>query len=402
MINLDYHNLFKINPSHGLSEDELNSYKDRIAEFLEKIEKRDQGFYKILDNLEEIKSFAKKVKDHYEDIVLCGIGGSALGATCLKEALPNNGKLIVLDNIDPQLIHEIDQKLNYEKTLFIIISKSGTTIETTSQYKYFRQKIEEKNLEVNKHFVFITDPEKGILKETANNENIPCFPIPENVGGRFSVLTAVGLLPAALIGIDVDKLIEGAQKMKDKFLSENFEENLPYQIALTQYLINQKGKNIHVMMPYSHKLFKLADWYRQLLAESIGKNIDTGITPVNALGVTDQHSQSQLYNDGPNDKLITFIEIADFKVEEKIPGSITFNQLINIEKKATEESLTKKDRPNQTITVNSICEESIGGLFLLFEGQIAFLGEFYNINAFDQPGVELSKQITKDNVKQLS
>ena len=402
MIQLDYKNLFEIDSQHGISENELNSYKDRISDFLEKIEKRDQGFYQILNNPEEIKTFSNNVKDNYEHIVVCGIGGSALGAICLKEALPNNNKLIVLDNIDPQLINEVDQKLNYEKSLFIIISKSGTTIETTSQYKYFRRKIEEKNLEVNKHFVFITDPEIGILRETANNENIPVFPIPKNVGGRFSVLTAVGLLPAALIGIDLDKLIEGARNMCKKFLSNNFEENLPYQIALTQYLINKKGKNIHVMMPYSHRLFKIADWYRQLLAESIGKTKDVGITPVNALGVTDQHSQSQLYNDGPNDKLITFIEIKDFKVEKQIPGSISFNQLIDIEKKATEESLTKKDRPNQTIKVNSVCEESIGELFLLFEGQIAFLGEFYNINAFDQPGVELSKQITKENVKQLT
>ncbi len=235
--------------------------------------------------------------------------------------------------------------------------------------------------------------------------------IPKNVGGRFSVLSPAGLLPAALIEIEIEELLKGAKNMRNKMLSINLNENLPYRLAVIQYLLYKKGKTINVMMPYSQKLFYLSDWYRQLLAESIGKNLNTGITPVKALGVTDQHSQSQLYNDGPNDKLIIFIETENFSHKVPIPNdyinseeveflkNADFNTLIKVEKQATEKSLTKNDRPNITLKIKSISEESIGEMIMLLEGSVAFLGELFNINAFDQPGVELSKKLTKEILK---
>lgn len=415
MIKFDLKNLFSISENHGLKKDQLEYNNHQISELLQKINQRKQGFYKIVDNTEEIEKiqqFAKEKSGKYKHIIILGIGGSALGPLCLQQSLKhlyennlNNEtpKLYVLDNIDPTMIQEINDVIEPATTLFIVITKSGTTPETLSQYFYFRKIIEEKNLEGKEHFVFITDPQKGLLREIANNEGITTFEIPENVGGRFSVLTAVGLLPAALIGIDIGKLMEGAEKMRDRVLSENFEENLAYQLALIQFLLSQKGKFINILMPYSQKLFRLADWYRQLLAESIGKTEEIGLTPVNALGVTDQHSQLQLYNDGPNDKLIIFIEVEKLAQEIMIPENsvpflknISFNKLIATEKTGTEKALTQKNRPNITIGIDEVNAFTLGELFMLFEGSIAFLGELYNIDAFDQPGVELSKNLTRE------
>ncbi|MBI5753895.1 glucose-6-phosphate isomerase [Candidatus Peregrinibacteria bacterium] len=392
----------------------ITANPETIADFLKKIANRKQGFYEIVDDkktLADVKSFAKKMRGKYQDVVILGIGGSALGAICLEQSLThlfkkNAPRLHVLDNIDPTLISELEDVIDYKKTLFLVITKSGTTPETITQYFYFRDKTNKKKLDPKKHFVFITDPKNGFLRELATEERINSFAIPENVGGRFSVLTAVGLLPAALIGLNIDKLLAGARMMRDQFLSTNFEKNLPFQLAKIQYEFSKKGKNINVMIPYAQKIFRLADWYRQLLAESIGKK-NLGITPINALGVTDQHSQLQLFNEGPNDKLFIFIEVKKFHTTLKIPKiyqksgldfldkNITFNQLLQIEKDATAESLTKNNRPNFTIKIDAINEENLGALFMLFEGATAFLGEMFQINAFDQPGVELSKKLTK-------
>jgi len=409
MITRDFTNLEKISKEHGITPREIEPFKEQIALRLDSIHQKRQGFYNLPQNkkeIEKIKEFTKQNKDKYKDYVVLGIGGSALGTICLKASLKPNANLHIVDNIDPSLINEIEEKIELKTTLFIVVTKSGATPETLSQYFYFRKKIEEANLKSKKHFVFITDPKKGLLREIANEEDIQTFEIPENVGGRFSVLTPVGLLPASLIGIDIEKLMHGANILRESFLSPNYKENLPFQLALAQFLLYKKGKSITIMMPYSQRLIKLSDWYRQLLAESIGKD-GVGITPVNALGVTDQHSQSQLYNDGPNDKLVIFIEVENITPTLKIPNlkpeeqstsylkNVTFNKLLKTEKTGTEKALTQKDKPNITLKITEVDEQNIGELFMLFEGSIAFLGELFKINAFDQPGVELSKQLTK-------
>ena len=256
---------------------DLSSQSDLIPKYLEKIYQRNQGFYKIVDDekpVEEILEYVKSVEGEFDNIVVLGIGGSSLGTICLQQSLKHlfkNPKLHVLDNIDPKLITQIEDVIDYPKTLFIAVSKSGGTPETLSQYFYFRNKCNEKGLDAKKHFVFITGPEKGILRKTSNEEGIRAFGIPENVGGRFSVLTSVGLLPAALIGIDIKKLLQGARDMRDRFYSDDIEKNLPFQIAAIQYLLGVEGKSMTVIMPYSQNLIRFADWYRQLLAESIGK-----------------------------------------------------------------------------------------------------------------------------------
>jgi len=428
MININFKNLEKIVKQHGLSKEELTSKSEEIGDYLEKIHARNRAFYHIIDEttlINSIKEYGDSVKGKFENIVVLGIGGSALGTICLERSLKHifgnekrdkvNPKLYVLDNIDPNLISQIDDVIDYEKTLFIVISKSGKTPETIAQYFYFRNKVDEKGLDASQNFVFITGSKDSLLREIGDKEGMIMFEIPQNISGRFSVLSAVGLVPAYLIGIDIDQLISGAKFMRNKFLSENFEENLPFQLATTQYLLDKKGKPMDVIMPYSQKLIRFSDWYRQLLAESIGKaeneageTINIGITPVSALGATDQHSQSQLYNEGPNDKFIIFIKVNDLGEELEIPvlypdeekvaflKGVSFNKLMHTEQQGTTEALTQNNRPNITLGLEKVDEYHLGALFMLFEASTTFLGEFYEINTFNQPGVELSKVITRE------
>jgi|WetSurMetagenome_2_1015567.scaffolds.fasta_scaffold85053_2 glucose-6-phosphate isomerase len=419
MIKIDSTNLTKVKRVHGLSLNDLRADAAKIKNLLKKIESRKQGFYKVIDDttvIGKIGAYAKKHRYSHKNIVVLGIGGSALGTICLQQSLKHlfhneldsssrYPRLHVLDNIDPALMTEICDVIDIKTTLFIVITKSGTTPETLSQYFFFMEKVKAKRLNPKDHFVFITGHGKSLLRKISRETDIPIFDIPENVGGRFSVLTAVGLLPAALMGINIKKLVEGAREMRKSFLNTNSSRNLPFLLAASQFRLLNKGKTINVMMPYSQKLIRFADWYSQLLAESIGKK-GIGITPVSALGVTDQHSQNQLYNEGPNDKLFIFIKLAGPgpKLSIKAPGdnretaymkNLTFGKLMDTEMLGTIGALTENDRPNLTVEIDQIDEFHLGGLFMLFEAATAFLGEMLDINAYDQPGVERSKQITK-------
>lgn len=385
----------------------FKSQSETLEKHLKSFLSKDREFLKVLDDdasIEKILAFAKENKKKYEHFVLVGIGGSALGAACLQQSLTHlfKNKLHILDNVDPVLISELEDVIDYSKTLFLVISKSGNTIETLTTYDYFKEKCTEKGLKLSDHFVFVTNPNSGKLKTVAENESIKTFDVPEKMSGRFSSLAAVGLLPAALIGIDIKKIIEGAKEMREKALSKDPKVNLAFRLAEIQYSLFNKGKTINVLMPYSQKLKGLSDWYRQLLAESIGKKhnnegkeVFTGITPITALGATDQHSQLQLYSEGPNDKLIIFIEL------EKYEKDSPFEKLIKAEIKGTIQALTKNGRPNIKVQVDSISEKSLGELIILFEMSVAFLGEFFQINAFNQPGVELSKKITKELLEKI-
>ncbi len=419
MITLQSENLHKIGKLHGISSKEIKPLEKLLPKFLDKIKSQNLGFYKVIDDKKLVKSiqtFAKKVKGHFDNIIVLGIGGSALGTTLLKQSFTHlfgkksaknpEPNLYVIDNLDPTLISQLEEILDFKKTLFIVVSKSGETLETLVQYYYFRKKVEDKKLKPHDHFVFVTDAKKGPLREIAEKEKLETFEVPENVGGRFSVLTAVSLLPAALIGINIEKLLDGAKTFRSKFLSKNTKGNLCFEFALYQYELYRKGINMAVLMPYSQKLITLSDWYRQLLAESIGKKftrakkrVNVGITPISALGTTDQHSQIQLYNEGPNNKLIIFVEVKKLEPKLILPKffgkKVVINKIFELEKTGTEDSLTENNRPNITIKIDEINEKTLGELILFFEGSIAFLGEFFNINAYDQPGVELSKKITK-------
>jgi len=420
MIKLNIKNCFKVDSQHGFSEKEFQNQAEKLKPFLQKIENRKQDFYKIfkdksfLEEVKHIEKFSKSVKGKYEEIVVCGIGGSALGTITLKDSLSplfgkNNPHLHVLENIDPNMMAEILDHIKLEKTLFIVVSKSGGTPEPVSQYFYFKNILKKSGLNIQKHFVIVTGL-NGFLRSEVEKYGYESFTVPNNIGGRFSVLTSVGLLPASLIGIDIRGLLKGGKEMAKLFLSKNFEKNLPFQLATTQFLSQKPNQ---VLMPYATKLRTFTGWFAQLLAESTGKiNLqgeNVGMTPIPAVGATDQHSQLQLFAEGPNDKLIIFIRVENFSQNPEIPVLVenektdflkgkTFQELLLAEQKGTSESLTEKNRPNITIEIDKISAETLGTLFLLFEGATAFIGEYLEVNAFNQPGVERSKILTRKNL----
>jgi glucose-6-phosphate isomerase len=353
-----------------------------------------------------IEAYARKVKGKFQDIVVLGIGGSALGTIALKEALlgshwnfSHKPRLWVLDNIDPKETTDLFVSLSLKKTLFIVVSKSGTTVEPMALYALAEKMGAQ-------HFAFITDPEKGLLREIASEKKIPTFEVPQKVGGRYSVLSAVSLLPAALVGIDIRKLLKGAREIRNTVYETAPLKNPAHILACAQYLLDTtKGKNITIMMPYQTGLFRVADWYRQLLAESLGKHPDVGPTPIAALGTTDQHSQLQLYIEGPKNKWVIFLKVDKHaenpSIGSKLPAELGFlngkklSQILEASYHGTSKSLAKAGRPNLTIHLDKVTPESLGGLFMLLEIQVALLGLLYNVNAFNQPGVEHSKVIAK-------
>lgn len=424
MININQKNLFsdKIGSKHGITKGEVKKLTPRLREALKNVHNKrlELEWMDLPYQTKVIKAILdskKKQQKKWENIVVLGIGGSSLGGIALMQALKgpyynldHKPRLFFADNIDPDQINWL-MKLNLRKTLIIVISKSGGTAETMSQFLIFKKLLKDKlKKNYKKHLITITDEQHGLLREITNNEKLESFIVPPGVGGRFSVLSAVGLLPASLIGINIKKLCQGAKKMDILCQKEDLKTNPALKLAMAQYLFDrEKKKNMTVLMPYSTNLERFSDWYRQLLAESIGKNEKTGPTPIKALGVTDQHSQIQLYNEGPNNKLIIFIEVENFESQVYIPrtnlealnymSGKTLNQLIKSELTGTKYSLTKENRPNQTIVLNSIDEEAIGGLLYLFEVQVALLGELYRVDAFNQPGVEAGKIMAKKILK---
>jgi glucose-6-phosphate isomerase len=266
--------------------------------------------------------------------------------------------------------------------------------------------------DVTRHFVFVTDPEKGALRTIARAESIPALDIPPNVGGRYSVLTPVGILPAALTGMDTSALLAGSADIARRCESEMLPQNPAGTFATLQFLADTKlGRHIHVLMPYSDPLRDIADWFVQLWAESLGKHKtpnDAGIgpTPLAALGATDQHSKVQLFMEGPPDKTVSFIAVDDEAVQLEIPklhsdvkelgylGGHRLGELLDIERRATAGALARRGRPNLTIHVDKPDARQLGSLFMFLEIATIYAGELYGINPLDQPGVELGKQFT--------
>ncbi len=331
-----------------------------------------------------IKKFVRERKGTWDKILCLGMGGSALGIVTLQKALfPFDDRLTVIDNLDAVTLDYHLKCLKPKRTLILVISKSGTTLETMTQFELFKKKYSKKDYQ--KNFIVITDPNEGRLRAIAERDNLTSFPIPPEVGGRFSVLSAVGLLPLTLLGGSPEKLLEGAKCADKKFANE---------LAQKVFDLSKQGVNINVMMIYSDHLYPFALWYQQLLAESIGKSRTIGITPLPLRGASDQHSVLQLLQDGPNDKFTIFVGIKRTFSPAK-GGQRGVHSLLRLECKATEQALRDDGRPTHVITIDNISEESLGMLFMLFEMQVARLGELFHVNAFDQPGVEKSKVIMK-------
>ncbi len=406
---------FGENVHNGIDEESFidckNSVKSGYSELLKLVEKNDVGFPNLPKaDLSAIVSYVKECQGKFNDLILVGIGGSSLGLEAIVNALLPFGynglsysergcfpRIWVADNPDPNKIYWIKKHCVPSDTLICVISKSGGTVETVSNFAIFYEWIKKEVENYKEHIVVITDPENGALREFANIENITSFEIPKNVGGRFSVLSSVGLVPARLLGIDIEKLLKGANDLyydyKDLILNMS--------AVYLHYL--KKGYNINVLMPYSSRLEKFSEWYCQLWGESLGKKSGEqrlGSTPVKAVGAIDQHSQIQLYKDGPFDKLITFIEIKIHEQFEKVHSffppydyidDAELGSLLNLELKSTEASLHKENKPNVKIIIDTFDEYSLGMLFMLFQSVVAVLGLSLKINPFDQPGVEEGK-----------
>lgn len=385
--------------------------KDRAADIL--------GFYSLPEyDTSHIKSLLNQLDPGFDTMVVLGIGGSALGNKALYNALKTERslkkRLFVFDNVDPVFLHEILESIQLERTVFNVITKSGTTAETMAGYMILLDIIKKKfPTDYRKRMIITTDKEKGFLRQVINSEGYASFSVPDNVGGRFSVLTDVGLVSSAFVGIDIDAMLKGAGAMRERCESTDILQNPAYLNGLLHFLYMREGKNISVMMPYSNSLYDFADWYRQLWAESLGKRYDrkgreiyVGQTPVKALGTTDQHSQVQLYTEGPADKVFTFLTVEKFQHDYSIPnlhperpevsylGGKKLSELLNAERFATEIALTKAGRPNCNLIFPEISEETLGEAIMMYEVQTVFTGKLLNINPLDQPGVEAGKIAT--------
>lgn len=367
-----------------------------------------------------VKEFAAMVDGRFDNVLVLGTGGSALGAKALSEALlkpywnlldkekrENLPRIFFLDNIDPDEINALLDILDLKKTLVNVITKSGSTAETMGQFMIIKDRLySELGDDYRKNVVATTDKQIGVLRQLANEEGYKTFVVPDDVAGRFSVFSAVGLVPLALVGIDIDEIIRGIKIMDLSLKNTDINKNIAAQNALIHYLMDKKGKYISVMMPYSSRLKYVSDWYAQLWAESLGKEYDNAgnrinnrPTPIKALGVADQHSQLQLFNEGVFDKIVTFIRVEEFDNTVEIPkifeytgvnylGGKTINNLINAEADATAATLSDYRRPNVTITLPKISEYYLAQLLYMFEMEVAILGELYNIDAFVQSSAE--------------
>jgi glucose-6-phosphate isomerase len=372
--------------------------------------------------LSEVESFSRSVRGKYNDVVILGIGGSALGPIALRTALRPSGwnmlddkarggypRLHVLDNVDPETIAALLDRLRLKQTLFIVTSKSGGTAETMAQFLIVHDRLTRQKRDIRKHVVFVTDPRHGALRPLAERLKVPALDIPANVGGRFSVLTPVGTLPAALIGIDVRSLLSGAAEMAKRCESAELAKNPAGVYATLQWLADTNlAKKIVVFMPYSDPLRDFAAWFVQLWAESLGKQrpdgTPVGSTPLAALGATDQHAQVQLFMEGPADKTVTFLAVEKRATDVTIPrafpdvkelgylGGHSLSELIDIEQRATAGALAKRGRPNMTIHLERVDASHVGQLMMLLEIATAYAGSLYGVDAFNQPGVELGKQ----------
>jgi glucose-6-phosphate isomerase len=354
----------------------------------------------------------------WTDQLVIGIGGSSLGAEAvLDSALPGQRdglRAHFADNLDPESVDRLFRTLDPKKTMVVVITKSGTTIETMSQFWLARQWLAEAvgEEEANKQIVAITDPESGELRKLVDKHGWWDFDVPPNVGGRFSVLTPVGLVPLALAGYPIQELLEGARSARDRREGLSDAAQTWGTIAAEHLALADAGYDELVMMTYGDRLTSLVDWFCQLWAESLGKARDRqgelvhrGMTPIKAVGVTDQHSQVQLYMEGPHNKHMSFLEVQKFEADRIIPDSPPLpealqhlqgkrvSQVFAAELKGTRDALRQAGRPTSSWVFERITPASVGAFLFSWQMITAVAGELMDINAFDQPGVEMGKKI---------
>jgi glucose-6-phosphate isomerase len=395
-------------------------------------QRQEIGFLDLPDDRSAARAcmdFARALDPAIDTVVTLGIGGSSLGPRALYSALAQPfdqlasrspgmpRRLFFPDNIDPVTFAGLIERLPLDRVLWNVVTKSGGTAETCAQFLVIADQLDKRlgPERAKNHIVFTTDPEKGALRAVSRERKYPTFEIPPNVGGRFSVLSPVGLLPAALAGLDVMGLLDGARRMRDRALVPDLATNPALLLAtLLHHHHVVRGRVMTVMMSYVDGLYDTADWFRQLWAESLGKEkstdgrtINVGPTPIAARGATDQHSQLQLYAEGPDDKVYLFLTAADRGGEIEIPsGPLADSQsefsylaghgmgeLLDAELTGTTSSLVRRGRPVGRLTLARVSAEALGELLMLLEAATALAGPLYGVDPFDQPGVEEAKRL---------
>lgn len=435
-LRLDYNNMMDgmIKGGEGITDAEIDEKQELVKKAFDTVmANRGSGMMGWADLpynqdkiVEDINATAEMVRKKYKYFVVLGIGGSALGPIAAFQALCHlhyndlpykkrkGPKFFVEDNVDPERMKALLDVIDVKKTMFNVITKSGATSETMTQYLIIMKILKDKlGAKASEHMIATTSQSKGNLIKIAKEEGLKTFYIPDGVGGRFSEMCPVGLLPAAVLGIDIKAMLAGAKYMDEYCKIDDVRKNPSLMSALLQYIAMNKGKNISVMMPYADSLKYMADWYCQLWGESLGKAVDkdgktvyAGQTPVKALGVTDQHSQVQLYTEGPFDKVVTFLAVDKYRDVTEISDGCkdipdvnflcghTMNELITAERMATEYALTVKNRLNHTVYIPEVNAFTLGELMFYFEMETAFVGEMLNIDTYNQPGVEGGKNAT--------
>jgi glucose-6-phosphate isomerase len=428
---------------HGLPRSRLGELARGFGAVQEEVRRRrgggEYGFYDLVDQgatVRQIATFAEGVGQAYDHVLVLGIGGSALGTKALLNALRRPAwnewddegrdfypRVTVLENVDPTTVAAALARIDPRRVLVNVISKSGGTPETMAQYLVVRAWLESALGEAaSRHVVFTTDPARGALRELAARDGIATLDVPPPVGGRFSVLSPVGLLPAALSGIDIAELLAGARRAVDRAGADDLLRNPAALYAALHWAADADlGARIHVLMPYTDRLRELAEWFRQLWAESLGKRMDregrvvhVGPTPLAAVGATDQHSQVQLFMEGPFDKVITFVRLERFAEDVSIPTpdqddkgdaialppdlaylpGHTLGELLNAEYEATAAALAEMGRMSCTLRLPELTPASLGEVIMFFQLATGYAGVWYGIDPFDQPGVELGKRLT--------
>ena len=367
------------------------------------------------DEIDRIVGFGEMIAHKYTNFVVLGIGGSALGVKLLQDTFVDSIhrdigiNVYVCDNIDSDSFVTLLDTLDLKKTMFNVITKSGGTSETLAQMLMVIDRMGRKKLDVSSH-ICVTTTEGNDLWKYAESRGMETFAIPLGVGGRYSVLSPVGLLPAAVMGINIVELLEGAAVSRVNSAKCD-ESNLAYTSAYINYEYLKKGMSQLVVMPYSDRLRMVPEFFAQLWAESLGKKLSrsgedvyAGQTPIKTLGVTDQHSQLQMYSEGPKDKIIMFMTVDrvsfDEVVETELPFTkhltgVSMHTLLDYEYNSTAYALTTLGRPNYTVALDRVDERTVGELIYYMEMMTAYMGEMLDVDAYNQPGVELSKVYTK-------
>ncbi|MFC7072319.1 glucose-6-phosphate isomerase [Halovenus rubra] len=408
-MNVDIGNILTDKSQPSLDKHEFEELAERVRVGHERIaegRENNEFGYAALNLPETVDSDEIRRKtDHFADsdaVLTVGIGGSALGAATITTAVGNDEvEHYVLDNVDPEHTQSVLNSLDLGKTAVHVVSRSGTTAETLATFLVVREAMDDAGVDWTEQTI-VTTGDDGPLRTLAETHALPALDVPDNVPGRFSALSTVALVPAAIQDCDIDAFLDGGKEGAES-LSPSLSDCPAYAYGAVSYALGQRGADMNVMMPYAERLEPFSEWFAQLWAESLGKD-GGGQTPVRALGATDQHSQLQLYRAGPRNKLVTFVrpqETANVTIPEtdidelSYLGGSELGSLLDAEFEATEASLATAGCPNVRIEIEQLNEQSLGRLLYDMEAACILAGELYDVETFTQPAVEWGKRAAR-------